>query len=48
MAAHITSNKAVKLAFAPALLLAGVNLTAEPASEPQSGSEHGAGAKWLN
>ena len=48
MAAHITSNKAVELAFAPALLLAGVNLTAEPASEPPRGSEHGAGAKWLN
>ena len=48
MAAHITSNKAVKLVFAPALLLAGVNLTAAPASEPQRGGEHGAGAKWLN
>ncbi len=48
MAAHITSNKAVKLVFAPTLLLAGVNLTAEPASEPQRDGEHGAGAKWLN
>ena len=48
MTAHITSNKAVKLVFAPTLLLAGVNPSAEPASEPQSGSEHGADAKWLN
>ena len=48
MAAHIISNKAVKLVFARALLLADVNLTAEPASEPPSGGEHGAGAKWLN
>ena len=48
MAAHITSSKAVKLVFARALLLADVNLTAEPASEPPSGGEHGAGAKWLN
>ena len=48
MAAHITSNKAVKLVFARALLLADVNLTAEPASEPPRGGEHGAGAKWLN
>ena len=48
MAAHITSNKAVKLAFARTLLLADVNLTAEPASEPPRGGEHGAGAKWLN
>ena len=48
MAAHITSNKAVKLIFARALLLADVNLTAEPASEPPRGGEHGAGAKWLN
>ena len=48
MAAHITSNKAVKLVFARALLLADVNLTAESASEPPRGGEHGAGAKWLN
>ena len=48
MAAHITSNMAVKLVFARTLLLADVNLTAEPASEPPSGGEHGAGAKWLN
>ena len=48
MAAHITSNKAVKLVFARTLLLADVNLTAEPASEPPRGGEHGAGAKWLN
>ena len=48
MAAHITSNKAVKLVFARALLLADVNLTAEHASEPPRGGEHGAGAKWLN
>ena len=48
MAVHITSNKAVKLVFARALLLADVNLTDEPASEPPRGGEHGAGAKWLN
>ena len=48
MAAYITSNKAVKLVFARTLLLADVNLTAEPASEPPRGGEHGAGAKWLN
>ena len=48
MAAHITSNKAVKLVFARTLLLADVNLTAEPASEPPRGGEHGASAKWLN
>lgn len=48
MAANITSNKAVKLVFARTLLLADVNLTAEPASEPPGGGEHGAGAKWLN
>ena len=48
MAAHITSNKAVKLVFARARLLADVNLAAEPASEPPMGGEHGAGAKWLN
>ena len=48
MAAHITSNKAVKLVFARALLLTDVNLTVEPASEPPRGGEHGAGAKWLN
>ena len=48
MAAHITSNKAVKLVFVRTLLLADVNLTAEPASEPPRGGEHGAGAKWLN
>lgn len=48
MAAHITSNKAVKLVFARALPLADVNLTAEPASEPPRGGEYGAGAKWLN
>ena len=48
MAAHITSNKAVKLVFARALLLADVNLTAEFSSEPPGGGEHGAGANWLN
>ena len=48
MAAHITSNKAVKLVFARALLFADVNLTAELPSEPPRGGEHGAGAKWLN
>ena len=48
MAAHITSNKAVKLVFAPAILLAGVNLTAESAPEPPRGGEHGAGATCLN
>ena len=48
IAAHITSNKAAKRVFACALLLADVNLTAEPASEPPRGGEHGAGAKWLN
>lgn len=48
MAANITSNKAVKLAFARTLLLADVNLTAESASEPPRVGENGAGAKWLN
>ena len=45
MAAHITSNKAVKLVFARTILVAGVNLTAELASEPPRGGEHGAGEK---
>ena len=45
MAAHITSNKAVKLVFARTLLLADVNLTAEPASEPPSGGEQCARAQ---
>ena len=32
----------------PPYFTAGVNLTAESASEPPRGGEHGAGAKWLN
>ena len=32
----------------PPYFTAGVNLTAEPSSEPPRGGEHGAGAKWLN
>ena len=34
--------------FAPALLSAGVNLTAEFSSEPPRGGEHGAGDDCLN
>ena len=45
MAAHTSGLAAGRLVFAPALLLAGVNLTAEFSSEPPRGGEHGAGAK---
>ena len=48
MAAHTSRCSAVKPVFAPALLLAGVNLTAEFPSEPPRGGEHGAGENCLN
>ena len=48
MAAHTSRCSAVKPVFAPALLLAGVNLTAESAIEPPRGGEHGAGETCLN
>ena len=47
MAAHTSGFAAGRLVFAAALLSAAVNLTAESASEPPRGGEHGAGAKWL-
>ena len=47
MAAHTSSFAAGRPVFAPALLLAGVNLTAEIPSEPPRGGEHGAGANCL-
>ena len=48
MAAHTSGCTDVKSVFAPALLSAGVNLTAESAIEPPRGGEHGAGANCLN
>ena len=48
MAAHTSSTASGWSVFAPALLLAGVNLTAEPPSEPPRGGEHGAGDDCLN
>ena len=48
MAAHTSSFAAGRPVFAPALLLAGVNLTAESAIEPPRGGEHGAGENCLN
>ena len=47
MAAHTSSCTSGRSVFAPALLLAGVNLTAESAPEPPRGGEHGAGANCL-
>ena len=48
MAAHTSSFAAGRPVFAPALLSAGVNLTAESAIEPPRGGEHGAGDDCLN
>ena len=48
MAAHISGCTDAKSVFAPALLSAGVNLTAEYPSEPPRGGEHGAGVNCLN
>ena len=48
MAAHTSCFAAGRPVFAPALLLAGVNLTAEQPSEPPRGGEQGAGEKNLN
>ena len=48
MAAHTSSFAAGRPVFAPALLSAGVNLTAESAIEPPRGGEHGAGVTCLN
>ena len=45
MAAYTSSFASGRPVFAPALLLAGVNLTAEVSSEPPRGGEHGAGEK---
>ena len=47
MAAYISSFASGRPVFAPALLLAGVNLTAEVSSEPPRGGEHGAGENCL-
>ena len=47
MAAYTSSFASGRLVFAPALLLAGVNLTAESATEPPRGGEHGAGKTCL-
>ena len=47
MAAHTSRFASGWLIFAPALLSAGVNLTAEVSSEPPRGGEHGAGANCL-
>ena len=44
-AAHTYNCTGAKLVFAPALLLAGVNLTAESAIEPPWGGEICAGVK---
>ena len=48
MAAHTSGCTDAKSVFAPALLSAGVNLTAESAPEPPRGGEHGAGVNCLN
>ena len=48
MAAHTSSFASGRPIFAPALLSAGVNLTAESAIEPPRGGEHGAGDDCLN
>ena len=45
MAAYTSSFASGRPVFAPALLLAGVNLTAEVSSDPPRGGEHGAGEK---
>ena len=47
MAAHTSGCTDAKSVFAPALLSAGVNLTAELPSEPPRGGEHGAGVDCL-
>ena len=48
IAAHTSRFASERPVFAPALLLAGVNLTAEVLSEPPRGGEHGAGENGLN
>ena len=48
MAANTSRIASGRPVFAPALLSAGVNLTAELPSEPPRGGEHGAGENCLN
>ena len=48
MVSNTSSRASGRLVFAPALLLAGVNLTVEHPSEPPRGGEHGAGETCLN
>ena len=48
MVSNTSSCASGRPVFAPAILLAGVNLTAESAIEPPRGGEHGAGENCLN